>query len=492
MRIGSWNVRCQTYRPGGLMKLTNELKKAKVDIAAIQESGHNQNAQTSRFNGYTTFHSSNSRDHVLGTAFMVATKKEHLVLDFRKVNERLCVLRLKGRFKNYSVINVHAPHNESVEGDKDDYYEALARAYDELPAHDIKIVIGDFNAKVGKEEVYRPTIGRYSLHENTNENGQRMIFFAAERNLVVKSTFHKHKSRHLATWKHPNDNLPANQIDHLLISGRHLTDVIDVKSCWKANVDSDHYLVVSTLRAHLARFHNGRSETVRRFAVEKLKDTRIAETFADNISTKLQQLRQAQPGDTPPEWLSVSDVIKQEAIDTLGYQRPNDFKTWFDAECADVTDRKNAARIEKESARTRERKTEADQRYKDLRREEKRLHRRKKKELEERTLLQLERLCSANESRTFYKRINNQRRGFNSRMTICRAVDGTLLTAKHDVLERFKEHFSALLNGDVEDGNATDDSFLNDGRRSYRVSTNIGGSLSSNLLTQKQQSFRSG
>ncbi|XP_037028700.1 uncharacterized protein LOC119068940 [Bradysia coprophila] len=347
-------------RPGGLMKLTNELKKAKVDIAAIQESGYNQNAQTSRFNGYTTFHSSNSRDHVLGTAFMVATKKEHLVLDFRKVNERLCVLRLKGRFKNYSVINVHAPHNESVEGDKDDYYEALARAYDELPAHDIKIVIGDFNAKVGKEEVYRPTIGRYSLHENTNEN---------------------------------------------------------------------------------------------------------AETFADNISTKLQQLRQAQPGDTPPEWLSVSDVIKQEAIDTLGYQRPNDFKTWFDAECADVTDRKNAARIEKESARTRERKTEADQRYKDLRREEKRLHRRKKKELEERTLLQLERLCSANESRKFYKRINNQRRGFNSRMTICRAVDGTLLTAKHDVLERFKEHFSALLNGDVEDGNATDDSFLNDDGR---------------------------
>lgn len=77
MRIGSWNVRCQTYRPGRLMKLTNELKKAKIDVAAIQESGYNQNAQISRFNGYTTFHSSNSRDHVLGTAFLVAKKKEH-------------------------------------------------------------------------------------------------------------------------------------------------------------------------------------------------------------------------------------------------------------------------------------------------------------------------------------------------------------------------------------------------------------------------------
>jgi len=450
MRIGSWNVRCQTYRPGGLQKLTNELKKAKIDVAAIQESGYTKNAQNSRYNGYTTFHSSNSRDHVLGTAFLVARGKEHLVLDFRKVNERLCVLRLKGRFKNYSLINVHAPHNESTEADKDDYYEALATAYDELPAHDIKIVVGDFNAKVGKEEVFRPTIGRYSLHDNTNENGQRMIFFAAERNLVVKSTFYKHKSRHLATWKHPNDNLPANQIDHLLISGRHLTDVIDVKTCWKANVDSDHYLVVSTLRAHLARFHNGNRETVRRYAVGRLRDPQIAATFAQNISTKLRQLQQAQSGDTPTDWQAVSEVINHEATSTLGYQSLNDFKTWFDAECANVTDEKNAARLVWETARTREQKVMAREHYKELRKEEKRVHRRKKKELENRTLLELERMRSANESRKFYKRINNQRKGFNPRMTMCRAANGTLLTAKHDVLERFKEHFRALYNGDSE------------------------------------------
>ena len=74
-------------------------------------------------------------------------------------------------------------------------------------------------------------------------------------------------------------------------------------------MDSEHYLVVSTVRAHLARFHNGHSETVRRFAVGNLKDTRIAKAFADNISAKLQQLQQAQPGDTASGWQSVSDII---------------------------------------------------------------------------------------------------------------------------------------------------------------------------------------
>ncbi len=102
----------------------------------------------------------------------MAIRIQHLVLNFRKVNERMSVLRTKGRFKNYSIINVHAPHNEALNADKDAYCELLGKIYDEMPAHDVKVVIGDFNAKVGKEEVFRPTIGKYSLHDITNKNGQ--------------------------------------------------------------------------------------------------------------------------------------------------------------------------------------------------------------------------------------------------------------------------------------------------------------------------------
>ena len=193
MRLGSWNVQCQPNRPGGFIKLTAELTKAKIDIAAIQESGFNKDAKNCRLHGYTILHSSKSRNHVLGTAFLVARRLENQILNFRAIDERMCVLRIKGRFKNYSLINVHAPHNESPESNKDEYYETLTQTYDELPAHDIKIVMGDFNAKVGKEEVFRPTIGKFSLHDTTNENGERMIYFAAGRDLVVKSTFHQHK-----------------------------------------------------------------------------------------------------------------------------------------------------------------------------------------------------------------------------------------------------------------------------------------------------------
>jgi hypothetical protein len=42
----------------------------------------------------------------------------------------------------------------------------------------MKILLGDFNAKVGREDIYKPTIGNESLHEISNDNGVRVVNFA--------------------------------------------------------------------------------------------------------------------------------------------------------------------------------------------------------------------------------------------------------------------------------------------------------------------------
>lgn len=41
-----------------------------------------------------------------------------------------------------------------------------------------------------------------------------------------------------------------------------------------------------------------------------------------------------------------SESLKDVAINNLEYQSPNNFNTWLDAECADVTNRKNGTRME--------------------------------------------------------------------------------------------------------------------------------------------------
>jgi hypothetical protein len=58
---------------------------------------------------------------------------------------------------------------------------------DKFPKHHITILLGDFNAKVGREHIFKPTIENESLQEISNDNGVRAANFATSKNLCEKS-----------------------------------------------------------------------------------------------------------------------------------------------------------------------------------------------------------------------------------------------------------------------------------------------------------------
>jgi hypothetical protein len=91
----------------------------------------------------------------------------------------------------------------------------------------MKILLGDFNAKVGRDNVFKPTIGNESLHQGSHDNGVRIVNFGASKNLVVKITMFPHQNVHKYTWTTP-DEKTHNQIDHILIDRRWHSSILDV------------------------------------------------------------------------------------------------------------------------------------------------------------------------------------------------------------------------------------------------------------------------
>jgi hypothetical protein len=84
---------------------------------------------------------------------------------------------LRGRWYHISVLNVHAPTEDKIDYVKDNFYEEFERIFDTFPEYHMKTLLGDFNAKVGREDIFEPTIGNESSHEISNDNGVRIVNF---------------------------------------------------------------------------------------------------------------------------------------------------------------------------------------------------------------------------------------------------------------------------------------------------------------------------
>jgi exonuclease III len=133
----------------------------------------------------TTICCSDSSDKsIFGTGFLVHKKLKSSIMDFIPVDERTCCLRLRGKFFNTTLICINAPTEEEEDTEKNSFYDKLDHVYQKAPTHDIKIIMGDMNVKVGKD-MRAHNVGRYSLHEVSNDNGTRLIDFAISRNMVI-------------------------------------------------------------------------------------------------------------------------------------------------------------------------------------------------------------------------------------------------------------------------------------------------------------------
>ena len=103
---------------------------------------------------------------------------------------------LSGRWRYIIVVNVHAPSEEKSDEAKDSFYEELKQVFNQIPKYHMKMLLGDFNAKVGRENIFKATIGQESLHQDSNDNRVRLVSFTTSQNLVVKSTMFPHRNIH--------------------------------------------------------------------------------------------------------------------------------------------------------------------------------------------------------------------------------------------------------------------------------------------------------
>ena len=139
---------------------------------------------------------------------MVNKRVKNAVLGCNLKNDRMSSVRLQGKPFNITVIQVYAPTSNAEEAEVERFYKDLQDLLELTPKKDVLFIIGNWNTKVGSQEILGVTI-KFGLGVQ-KEASQRLIEFCQENALVIANTlFQQHKRRlhmDITRWSIPKSD----------------------------------------------------------------------------------------------------------------------------------------------------------------------------------------------------------------------------------------------------------------------------------------------
>ena len=111
-------------------------------------------------------------------------------------------VHFQGKPFNITVTQVYSPTRNAEEAEVERSYEDLQDLLELTPKKDVLFIIGDWNIKVGIQEISGVT-GKFDLGVQ-NEAGQRLTESCQDNTLVIANTLFQQHKRRLYTWTSPD------------------------------------------------------------------------------------------------------------------------------------------------------------------------------------------------------------------------------------------------------------------------------------------------
>lgn len=340
LNLGTWNVRTlrdniKADRPERRTALVaKELARYNVDIAALSETRLADKGQlTERSGGYTFFWSgrSSAERREAGVGFAINSNlARKLTKHPESINDRLMTLQLPlANKKSATLISAYAPTMTNPDDIKDKFYEELDALISAIPRSEKLIVLGDFNARVGTDyQTWEGIIGRHGTGK-CNSNGLLLLKTCATHDLVITNTLFRLPTRKKTSWMHPRSK-HWHLIDYIITRKRDRMDVRVTRAMCGADCWTDHRLIVSKFRLRILPMRRPQGQkTAKRLNVSKLKSSRVAEEFVDDLEGRLPDTPQEDGTSVEEQWTAFRDAVYTTALEHLGpaIRRNQD---WFD------------------------------------------------------------------------------------------------------------------------------------------------------------------
>lgn len=430
--IGTFNIQT-LIQTGKLHNLTTELNKQKIQILALQETRFTD-SETIDYNNYRIFKSKTDKKickgaALFGMAFVVNKDILDCVIDVNQISNRLMTMRIKHTNKTYTFINVHAPTNidNKKEPEKTEkFWEKLENEMSRIPNDDVKILLGDFNAQIGKERKYRKTVGNYPAHKFTNKNGMRLIELCQQNNLKIMSTSFRKDPKKQKTWRSPILQLGEFQIDHVAISYDLQKEIHDVQVRRGANIVSDHYLTRVKIKFTPKRKGRKKTPLIPKFDLKKIQESKITEEW------------EKQPTNN---WGDFQTKIIQKARELIPLKKKSKHP-WWDSNCDNAIAERQRAFLNYNCDKS----ETMQQTFFEVRKQTAKIIRQTKRKYLNDQLNSIEEDFRNHNTQDFYKMFGNKIKGYAPRNLCFRKQNGKLALTNKENCQELSKYFSQLLN----------------------------------------------
>ena len=361
------------------------------------------------------------------------------------LNGRMIKLKLKSRHADVTIIEAYAPTEGSIVEEKEDFYEGLQHLVDRTPQHDLVLVLGDFNAKVGNNEnIWGKTLGKHGIEGDENENGNRLLEFCSNNNLCITNTQFIQKNCRKKTWTSP-DKRTENLIDYIITREEWLTSVKKTRVYRSADIDSDHHLVIAEVKVKLS---NKKITQKKRYNMEKLNNGDVQRSFEVKIKNRYEILENLTDNDTEKEWTTFKEAINQVAEEELGYTKRIS-QTWISKEAESLVEEIRKKKGEAQSNKG----NKGNNNEEEIKLKEMRQTLRKKLSRDKNIMLgvanEMEEAYKKGDSKKLFANVNKMSGNTNNKLIMIepiKEINGEIITERERIMERWKEHFEKLLN----------------------------------------------
>lgn len=313
--------------------VAHELSRLNIDIAALSEVRLPDTGSLNEHGaGYTLYWSGKpqAERRLSGVGFMIknciASKLESLPTGH---SDRIISMRLPLRKEQYATLfSVYSPTLQADPAEKDQFYTDLRNLVRSTPADDKVIILGDLNARVGRDsESWKGVLGKHGVG-NCNDNGHLLLEFCTELQLTITNTIFQQKDSHKTTWMHPRSK-HWHLIDYVLVRQRDRKDVQHTRVMPSAECHTDHRLVRCKLNLHFKSKPKRGGPSRKKLQVNSLKSAAVRADFQSNLQAKLEAADCTK--DRCPEtlWTHLKTTILQTSEDVLGFSTRKN-RDWFD------------------------------------------------------------------------------------------------------------------------------------------------------------------